>query len=127
MDVLNQEKGQEGQGRKGQGDTEGTEKQEETEVTAAAFVPEPIPVVDTNNDPAEHQDEVYEAVIEGCDTDSASETAATAGGTGQEDVDFSRQVQSELRLLRELKHVLVGKASEHEERERLAMARKEGG
>jgi len=83
-----------------------------------------IPVVDTNNDPREHLDEVFEAVIEASSDDNNDQQNDY---DPQECREFSKQVQSEKRLLRELKHVLVDKASEHEQREAAAFARMVGG
>ena len=82
----------------------------------------PIPLVDTNNDPKEHLDEVFEAVIEA----GASERGVEENYDPNEFEEFTKQVQSEQRLLRELKHVLVGKATEHEQREAVAYARMKG-
>ena len=83
-----------------------------------------IPLVD-DNDPRQHLDEVFEAVIDEEDlTDGiCSRNAKEKIG---DDEEFQKKLKSEKRLMQELKTVLVAKQEEHEQREARAIARQKG-
>ena len=91
-----------------------------------------VPLVD-NDDPKQHLDEVFEAVIKAErdeDESGGGKTTFNSMLTKQRKEELAiaqRKINSEKRLMEELKHVLVGKQAEHERREAIALARQENG
>ena len=83
-----------------------------------------VPLID-NDDPKQHLDEVFEAVIEGETTDDEGKSNVLRQKQ-LEDEYMQRKLKSERRLMQELKSVLVEKQVEHEKREALAVARQLG-
>ena len=83
-----------------------------------------IPLVD-DNDPRQHLDEVFEAVIDEEDLTDGIYSRNAKEKIG-EDEEFQKKLKSEKRLMQELKTVLVAKQEEHEQREARAIARQKG-
>ena len=83
-----------------------------------------IPLVD-NNDPRQHLDEVFEAVMDEEDITDGIYSRDASEKIG-DDEEFQKKLKSEKRLMQELKTVLVAKHEEHEKREARAIARQKG-
>ena len=86
--------------------------------------PSIVPIVD-NDDPTQHLDEVFEAVIENDTTDDESLSKSKMEKYIM-DEEYRRKIKSEKRLMQELRSVLVEKQAEHEKREAIALARQNG-